>query len=151
MQEFQISQDEKAFLGRGWSYPLKFNWETKSVRMVSAEEDIEESLFILLNTMKKERIMRPDFGCDLMLMVYEKMDNSFENIITDYIRTAITLYESRIEIENILVQENQMEGAMHVDLTYVIRATNSRRNMVFPFYLTQGTQIDHFEHIHDTE
>lgn len=148
MEELQLNEDDKPFLGKGWSFPIRFNWDTKSVQMAAAEKDIEESLFILLNTVKNERIMRPDYGCNLMEMVYEEMNSSFENVMIDYIKNAITLYESRIEIELIQIQEANLDGIVYVELDYLIRATNSRRNLVFPFYLTQGTQIEDFEKIH---
>lgn len=141
--------NEKAFLGRGWKFPIQFNWQKKSVAMSTAEEDIEESLFILLNTVKKERLMRPEFGCNLMQMVYENMDNSLYSALKDDIKNAITLYESRIDVANIRLDEEMKEGVIYIEVEYIIRVTNSRQNLVFPFYVTQGTQIDDFERIHD--
>lgn len=142
---------EKAFLGRGWKFPVQFNWQTKSVKMSVAEEDIEESLFILLNTIKKERLMRPEFGCNLMPMVYENMDNSLYSALKDDIKNAITLYESRIEVANIRLDEEMREGVIYIEVEYIVRITNSRQNLVFPFYVTQGTEIDNFERIHDQQ
>lgn len=142
-------ESEKAFLGIGWSFPIQFNWQTKSVKMVSAEKDIEESLFILLNTLKKERLLRPDYGCNLLPMVFDNMDSNLYSAMKDDIQNAITLYESRIEVAEIRLEEAMDEGIIYIELGYTIRATNSRQNLVFPFYITQGTQIDDFERIHD--
>lgn len=142
-------EGQKAFLGRGWGFPIQFNWQTKSIQMVTAEEDIEESLFILMNTLKKERIMRPEFGCNLMKMVYESMDNSLYTALMDDIKNAIVLYESRIDVLQVRLDEVGADGIIYIEVEYNVRATNSRQNLVFPFYLTQGTQIDNFEKIHD--
>lgn len=149
MEILHSEDGEKAFLGRGWSFPVQFNWQTKSVHMVSAEADIEESLFLLLNTLKKERIMRPEFGCNLTPMVYENMDNSLYSAIKDDIRRNITLFESRVDVIQIRLDEQSAEGVIHIEVEYKIRATNSRQNLIFPFYITQGTQIDSFEKIHE--
>ncbi len=148
MSEPYIENEEKAFLGRGWGFPIQFNWNNKGVRMVAGDEDIEESIFILLNTMKKERIMRPEFGCNLIPMVYENMNSSLYTALKDDIKRALTLYESRIDVLNIRMAEESDQGIINIDIQYKVRATNTRHNLVFPFYINQGTYLDKFEKIH---
>ena len=127
---------KKAFLGKGWSFPVRFNWATKNVEMVTAEKDIEESLFILLNTIKKERVMRPQYGHDLLPLVFKKIDNSLLHLLEDSITKAITLYESRIDLIQVKLNHHIQEGFIEIELLYVVRKTNSRHNVVFPFYLS---------------
>lgn len=145
MKNTYAIDEKKAFLGKGWAFPVRFNWETKDLDMVTAESDIEESLFILLNTIKKERIMRPDYGHDLLPLVFEKMDNSLYHLLEDSIKKAITLYESRIDLTDVNLQQDISESLIHIELSYTVRKTNSRHNIVFPFYLSQGTYINPLE------
>lgn len=148
MIEPYIENEEKAFLGRGWGFPIQFNWKNKSVRMVAGDQDIEESIFILLNTMKKERLMRPEFGSNLIPMVYENMNSSLYSALKDDIKRTLTLYESRVEVLKIQMKEETDKGIIHINIDYKVRATNTRHNLVFPFYITQGTYLDNFEKIH---
>ena len=145
-------QPEKAFLGRGWSYPPTFfktqgfedgkPKEIGKAQMVSAEQDIQESLRILLDTLPGERIMEPTFGCDLRELLFESMDTTFIAYVEDLIATAVILHEARIELNSIQVQHNQEgEGRVDIELVYTVRSTNSRFNFVYPFYKKEGTEI----------
>lgn len=135
--------ENNTFLGKGWAFPPKFDFETKSPKMVSAEEDVKESLIILLSTMKNERVMYPDYGCDLVKMIFEEIDNTLHYYIIDLIKNAIIMHEPRIDVENIDLKTAIETVSITID--YIIRDTNSRHNLVYPFYISQGTNID----IHD--
>lgn len=137
--------NKESFLGKGWSFPIRFNWATKNVVMATAENDIEESLFILLNTIKKERVMRPQYGHDLLPLVFKRMDNSLLHLLEDSIRKAITLYEPRIDLSAVTLRLNVQSSIIEIELRYTVRKTNSRHNVVFPFYLSQGTHVDNLE------
>lgn len=128
------------FLGRGWKYPLSF---TKAgVLMSEAEDDIDESLRILLTTYPGERIMHPDFGCRLRDYCFRNYDGEFVALIVDEIQRAILFHESRINVENIVVARPDENGVVKIKIEYTVRLTNTRRNMVFPFYLNEGTDIN---------
>jgi len=73
------NQIKKSFLGTGWGFPPEFNELTLSVNMVSEEEDIRQSLFILLSTTPGERPLNPAYGCDLQSLVFEKISESIPN------------------------------------------------------------------------
>ncbi len=124
------------FLGRGWSFPPTFSVVDGEVDMVSDEQDIRESLFILLSTCPGENLMHPEYGCPLHRLVFDPMDGSLPVIIRDMVRTAILYFESRIIVENIIVSQNANEdGRIDILLEYTIVSTNTRTNMVYPFYL----------------
>lgn len=127
------------FIGTGWSFPPEFG--KNGVKMSSGAIDIEESLFILLSTKMGERFMNPDFGCDLSIMLFEPIDIDLEKRISDMIKKAILLYESRISVEDIVFDYQQEKGVVFIDIQYTIRTTNTRTNMVYPYYLTEGTNI----------
>ena len=110
--------------------------------MVQREQDIIESLRILFLTRKGERVMHPDYGCSLHDLVFEPMDSHTTNAIKQAILQAILFYEARIDVNDITVEtEDWLEGRLAVNLVYTVRATNSRHNVVFPFYFGEGTLL----------
>lgn len=130
------------FLGRGWSFPPVFNRASRSVEMLTDEEDIKSSLEILLTTRVGERIMRPDFGCNLEDLVFENLDLTLKTYIIDLIETAILYHEPRIDVDAIrLSQPNPGEGLILIEVIYRVRTTNSRFNFVFPFYKNEGSNL----------
>ena len=133
---------EKSFLGTGWSFPPTFKNQTGTIEMVSDENDIFQSLQILLSTELKERIMRSDYGCDLNALLYESITITLLTKIKGIIENAILKYEPRIDlIEVDFYTEDSLNGVINIAITYKIRATNSRKNFVFPYYLEEGTFV----------
>ena len=110
--------------------------------MVAEEEDIRESLMILLSTRPGERIMQPAYGCGLHAMVFETVNESTVTEIRDLIERAILFYEPRINLEGVEVEmEDVYEGRLDIRIDYTIRQTNTRSNMVYPFYFIEGTHV----------
>ena len=133
---------KESFLGRGWSFPPEFSKTTNSVLLTEDEEDIEKSLQILLSTRLGERIMLPDYGCNLDELLFKPMNLTLKTYVTDLIRTAILYHESRIEVEKIRIEEStDNDGILLICIDYLVRITNSRKNMVYPFYKAEGTEI----------
>ncbi len=131
-----------SFLGTGWSFPPQFNSFSGEVALTSDELDIQRSLQILLSTRKGERVMLPDYGCNLDDMVFEPMNTTFKTHMAEMITTAILYYEARIDVENITIDDSRdADGVILIVLEYVISATNSRFNFVYPFYKNEGTEI----------
>jgi uncharacterized protein len=136
--------EKESFLGTGWSFPPTFNNLSGTVKTVSDEEDIYQSLHILLSTQLKERVMRSDFGCDLSALLYENITITLLTKIKGIIKNAILLYEPRIELIDIDFQSDEADinnGVINIEIVYKIRATNSRKNYVYPYYLEEGTFI----------
>jgi len=134
--------DEKIdFLGTGWSFPPAFSKAKKSVEMVSDLEDIKQSLTIILSTSIGERIMQPEFGADLNSFVFESMNVMNQVKMKDMIFTAIYMYEPRIKPDDVVMIDSLQEGKILLDIQYTVKATNSRHNLVYPFYLTEGTNL----------
>jgi len=130
------------FLGRGWGFPPTFIAAARGVSMTEAEEDVVRSLEILVTTGLGERVMLPEYGCDLTDLLFEPVDTGLQTLLFDRIRTAILYYEPRIEVEDILLQTDRLtEGVVLIEIIYRIRATNSRYNFVFPFYKNEGSEI----------
>ncbi|MDC8005355.1 GPW/gp25 family protein [Aureisphaera galaxeae] len=134
--------EQEDFLGTGWSFPPSFNLSEKSVNMVSDEEDIRQSLDILLSTRLGERVLLSEYGCGINTMPFENITVTFLTKMKAIIKKAILLYEPRIDLEEVFFTSPKAEeGIVKVQLQYRIRATNSRLNYVYPFYLKEGTYI----------
>lgn len=133
---------ERAFLGRGWSFPPEFGQPAKAVKMVSGEDDIQESLRILLATAPGERVMQPSYGCGLKQLVFENVSENTITEIKDLIERAVLFFEPRITLTRIDVDASHVyEGLLEISLDYTIRMTNTRSNMVYPFYFLEGTNL----------
>lgn len=137
-----MSNDNAVFLGRGWSFPPEFKKGLNETAMSSGEQDIKESLEILLSTQLGERIMLPDYGCDLTDLLYAPIDLTLKTFVIDLIRTAILYHEPRIDVNKISIDpNNELEGELLIEIDYTVRSTNSRRNIVYPFYRNEGTDV----------
>lgn len=133
---------EKTFLGIGWSFPPTFNKESSDVKMVSDETDIKESLEIYFNTKLGERIMRPSYGCVIHEHIFDKIDESILNILSFELTQNIGQIEPRIIIEKIEIKQSSIEnGELQISIEYKIISSNVRDNIVFPFYINEGTNI----------
>ncbi len=129
-----------SFLGTGWSFPPEFVRPSDAaaeagVRMTSDEEDIEASLRILLSTGLGERFLQPKYGLDLRDQVFEAMSTTARSYLVDRVRDAVLIYEPRIELLALELDTSRgLEGVVLLQLDYRVRTTNSRYNLVFPFY-----------------
>ena len=134
-----MNERDIPFLGTGWSFPPHFTKEGK-VAMTTAEEDIKRSLQILLSTAQGERVMNPDYGCNLDELMFESLSTSLKTQIIDAIETAILYHEPRILVEKIeLVQAPDALGRIDILIEFIIKTTNARTNYVYPYYLNEAS------------
>ena len=135
-------ENNKSFLGTGWSFPPEFDKSKKIVVMTSDALDIKKSLEILLATRLGDRVMQPNYGCNLEALMFKPLNLTLKTFVIDLIKTAILYHESRIDVEKIDIDPtNELQGELLILVDYRIRATNSRANLVFPFYKAEGTDI----------
>lgn len=131
-----------AFVGTGWQFPPTFVPVIHKVGLANNRQEIEESLHILLSTLPGERVMHPKYGCDLTPLIFEPITTGLQTDIEDRVSTAIYLYEPRIKPISVHVNpENAAEGKFLVEISYQIRANNTRHNYVFPYYKEEGTEV----------
>lgn len=134
--------DTDTFLGEGWSFPPHFDKKTGQLVMTTGVTDINKSLEILLSTRLGERIMLPNYGCNLEELLFQPLDVTLKTYIKELITTAILYFEPRIDAQKITLDTtNELNGEILIKIEYIIRITNSRANMVFPFYKTEGTEV----------
>ncbi|WP_295721211.1 GPW/gp25 family protein [Mucilaginibacter sp.] len=130
---------EKSFLGRGWSFPPTFSKIASQVLMTADEEDINKSLEILLSTTIGERFLQPLYGCNLEDYVFEAMNATTETAIKVTVKNAVLIYEPRIKLLTIeLLDDFLTEGRIDILVDYEVISTNTRFNLVYPFYLNEA-------------
>jgi uncharacterized protein len=149
--------DAKDWLGRGWAFPVDVDPATGGVAVVEYEDDIRQSIRIIVHTAPGERVMRPDFGCGIHALVFDVVDVALLTRVETTVREALTRYEARIEVMNVNVVlgepdgrlaqtgtvsnwsvNDATEGQLTIELDYRVRRTNQRGNLVFPFYFREG-------------
>jgi phage baseplate assembly protein W len=139
-----MENNKNIFLGKGWAFPPTFNKVTGTVEMVSDEEDIRQSLNILLSTSLGERVMQPDYGCNLNDYIFESLNSTTIGYIKERVANSILYYEPRIVVERIEVtnagSEDNLAGRFLIELTYSIPGTNSRFNYVYDFYKNEAVK-----------
>jgi len=128
----------RPFLGMGWKFPLQVT--PSGGIATSAEEDrIEESIFLILATAPGERLMLPDFGCGIHDLVFSPNDTGTISKIIDLVRRALTTYEPRIDVLDVSAETSSGQpNLLLIRVDYRIRDNNSMKNLVYPFFITEG-------------
>nr|WP_295076435.1 GPW/gp25 family protein [uncultured Roseateles sp.] len=128
-----------SFLGRGWSFPPRFDAK-RAVLMVEDLEDIQESLRILLATRCGERVMQPSYGTYLHRLVFAELNEQTLTEAKDMLQKAVMFFEPRVELEQIDAHISEQDWAcLQLQLIYRVRSTNTRHNLVYPLYLDQAS------------
>jgi hypothetical protein len=139
MSAENLDVERKDFLGRGWAMPVDLDPRTGLVATVAFEEDIRQSILIILETSPGERVMRPNFGCGIHELVFSALDSTAIQRIRSVVEEAMRRCEARIEVLGVTVDEAATsEGKLLIELEYRVRKTNQVGNLVFPFYFREG-------------
>lgn len=130
------------FLGTGWTFPPTFSRGTLAVVTASGDADIQQSLRVLFSTAPGERTLLEDYGCDLWRMVFVSLTTTVITQIGDAVRMAVLKWEPRIDVDAVEVaMAPGTEALVAITVAYTIRGTNARSNLVYPFYLREGTLV----------
>ena len=129
----------REFMGRGWAFPVRVEPASGRVATAADEEDIRQSILIILKTAKGERAMRPDFGCGIHNLVFAAIDTATLAQVKRDVEDALRTWEARIEVNEVKAQAgNLINGQLIVEIDYRVRQTNQPGNIVFPFYFREG-------------
>lgn len=128
----------KSFLGVGWKFPIDLD-RRKGVAMSQFEENIEESILIILGTALGERVMRPDFGCAVHDLIFAPNNSNTHGLIIYYVKEALTKWEPRIQALDVkaVLDRNEL-SRINTEIKYQVIATNNVYNLVYPFYLQKS-------------
>ena len=133
----------KDFLGSGLKFPLQIDPKTGKLALTSQEDNIRESIGIILSTYRGERVMRPDFGTNTPDYAFAPSNYSMKESIAYELSRQLVLQEPRIrDIKVNCAEPSGHSGALVVEVSYTVRSTNNRYNHVYPFYLSQGEETE---------
>jgi phage baseplate assembly protein W len=136
--------DATSFLGTGWSFPPEFvpAGNESGVRMVADEDDINESLRILFGTARGERLFQPAYGLDMQEVLFQPLSTTLRSFLAEKVKLAILIYEPRITVDSLQIEmPDPNAGTLAITLEYTVRSTNSRFNLVFPFYQDDANEM----------
>jgi len=126
---------DPAFIGRGFAWPLRVD-HTGGIAFTAGEHDLDDAIRVVLATAPGERVMRPQFGCRIWDLLFEPITSNTLGLMAQSVREAVTQWEPRVEVHDVKVEADpSRDGLVHIDVEYVVRTTNNRRNLVYPFYV----------------
>jgi phage baseplate assembly protein W len=126
------------FLGAGIAFPLHVN-ENGLIAMNALEDHVRQSILLILQTAKGERVMRPDFGARLSDLTFEPVTQATITLAEHYVKEALTRFEPRIVISKVEITVNPQEpDHLLIGLQYRVRSTDTTFNLVYPFYIERG-------------
>ncbi len=128
------------FLGTGMKFPPEIDAATGHFKTVSGNRTVKESVYLILMTQKTERLVRPDFGSDIMNYTFMDTGATVLSIFRRNITETLLMQEPRIYDVDVSTEYNQGDGAIIVSIDYAVRSTNTRDNLVFPFYLNSSAE-----------
>ncbi|UJP41049.1 GPW/gp25 family protein [Cellulomonas palmilytica] len=135
MSETPLLPASPDFVGRGFAWPLHVD-HTGSIALTAPGGDLEDSIRVVLLTAPGERLMRPQFGCRIWDLLFEPITANLLGLISQAVRDALAQWEPRIVVDDVTpLQDDAEAGLVRVRIDYRVRATNDRRNLVFPFYV----------------
>jgi uncharacterized protein len=122
------------FIGAGWSFPVRTD-ATGRVALVSRQQELEESIRLILGTAYGERPMRPDYGCAIHDYIFAGVDSDITGRIASAVRASLVRWEPRIDVQDVEISlDPENEALIYIDIRYSVGDTNDPRNLVFPFY-----------------
>ena len=130
--------DERAFLGAGMKFPPQIDPGTGRFALSSGAQNVKESVYIILMTNRGERWLDPDFGSDIMRYTFMDTSLTMLNLLSSDLRTLLMEQEPRISDVTVDIDPEVKDGCMLVNVAYTVADTNTRGNLVFPFYLNAG-------------
>ncbi|HEU0031277.1 MAG TPA: GPW/gp25 family protein [Kofleriaceae bacterium] len=126
---------ERDFLGKGLRFPVSVNLNG-GVSSSAFEENVRQSIFIILGTAPGERIRRPDFGCRIHDLMFAPNNEMTAAIAEEYCEEAIYKYEPRVDKVICRAMPNaDQPNRLDIRIEYVIAGKHEKRSLVYPFYL----------------
>lgn len=134
-----MATDRRDFLGVGWKFPLQV---TAAGRIAQSryEQRIEEAIYLILSTAKGERVMMPDFGCGIHELVFAPNNVQTRALVVQQVREALVAHEARVDVLDVTAESSDGQpNLLLVRVNYRVRANNALGNLVYPFYINEGS------------
>ena len=128
---------ENALSGTGWQFPVETD-HRGDIALSTEQDGVEEAIKIIIETAKGERVMRPEFGCEIHDHVFDVINGATMSLAEESVREAIVAWEPRVDVEDVSAEPDpENPNRLLITIQYIIRSTNTEGNMVYPFYLTE--------------
>jgi phage baseplate assembly protein W len=128
------------FLGVGWGFPVQLNKSQERFSVAEYEESVRQAIWIILSTSPGERVMRSDFGCAIHELVFAPNNATTRGMAERYVSEALLNWEPRIEVLSVRAEAaGERDEELLINIDYQVAMTDSRFNLVYPFYLDRGT------------
>jgi phage baseplate assembly protein W len=132
-------REPRGYLGAGWKFPLQVT-STGAIAMSRHEQRIEESIYLIIATAKRERVMMGDFGCGIHDEVFASANAATVALIVDDVRQALVSYEPRIDVLAVTAEQSPgEENLLIIRVSYRVRSNNASGNLVYPYYIEEGS------------
>lgn len=126
------------YLGSGWAFPVHVDARGR-VALARQERDVEEAMRMILLTPRGQRMMRPEFGCQIHDLIFAPNNATTAGLAAYYVQSALAMWEPRIRVIDVAAEADPDEPQrLLIDIEYEIKATYDRRTLVFPFYRIPG-------------
>lgn len=132
-----MPREPREFLGTGWKFPIRVN-ARGGLSYSRHEQDIDEAVWIILSTARGERVMEPQFGCGIHEYVFAPNNPGTRSSLAYEVHKALSEYEPRVDVTNVRVESfPESDNRLLIFVDYRVRSNNAKRNLVYPFYLTE--------------
>jgi phage baseplate assembly protein W len=129
-------------LGSGLAFPLQID-PHGAIALARGEEDVDQAIGLILSTAPGERPMRPEFGCQVHDFIFDTLDAATVGKMESAIRAALDRWEPRIEVADVDFDLTRSgDGEVLATISYRLRATNNKRNLVYPFYVIPAEETE---------
>jgi phage baseplate assembly protein W len=129
-------------IGSGLAFPLQVD-RRGGLALARDEHDIDQAIQLILGTAPGERPMRPEFGCGVHDFVFDSIDAITVGRMEEAIREALDRWEPRIQVQTVEFDLSGADsGLLTIDIGYTVRATNTERNLVYPFYVIPAEEVE---------
>jgi phage baseplate assembly protein W len=129
-------------LGSGLAFPLQID-PHGAIALARGEEDVDQAIALILSTAPGERPMRPEFGCQVHDFIFDTLDAATVGKMEAAIRAALDRWEPRIEVERVEFDLTRSgDGEVLSTISFRLRATNNKRNLVYPFYVIPAEETE---------
>ena len=131
-----------AFIGRGWSFPMRVN-ASGGIDLVDGDDEIVAALRMILTTAPGERVMRPEFGCEIWDLLFAPVNATTLGQMRHAVEQAVGRWEPRVELQEVsLAADPENPSIVDIQLHYVVKGTNDLRNLVYPFYVIPRDEVN---------
>ena len=117
----------------GWSFPPSFNKYSRSIDIVSDEDSIKQSLYVLLTTVPEERLMELDYGCDIQSILFKPLDLNIKTFLSNNLKSSIAKWEQRIVVDNIEIDGDTVNGILNIKILYSIKENGKNDILEFKY------------------